>query len=285
MLTDFSELSENVLEIGVAIAKKQGAEIALLHVIDRLMNLNSSEFVSERQLSSDYMAEIKARLDSISSQIFIEKGIRTIGEVLDGFPLEKIHNYTLKKSISLIVMGGASNSEKVNTEVFKIIKNTTCPVLTIPENWSKAQFERVFIPIRPKSCVLEKYLYARPMIEKKNAKLLLLGLADKKSPNQVKEVTMLVDRLKKQLHNDNIEFQTQIGPSNDFSSVVLGTATRSKADLIVITANTEHGIVDRYTQQIVTHSRIPVLSIKPENSIDNSIMEYAENTVLSKPII
>ena len=37
--TDFSELSESALNVGIAIAKRQNAGVTLLHVVDLLPNL------------------------------------------------------------------------------------------------------------------------------------------------------------------------------------------------------------------------------------------------------
>jgi nucleotide-binding universal stress UspA family protein len=270
--TDFSELSESALKVGVAIAKRQNAKITLLHVIDRMAHIQPPEiFVSDMRISPDHIAEIKTRLEKISNRILIDAGIRVVGEVYDGNPSEEICSYAYKKKISLIVMGthGTSGLKEflIDSEAFNVVKNATCPVLTIPENWQKTDFEKVLFPIRLKAGAIEKYFYARPIIEKNNSELLLLGMADKKSPSQIKELVSFVDKLKYQLYTDSVNFQTTYCASEDFPKTVINKAKDFNADLIVLTANLDYNFktffVGPYSQQIVNHSQLPVLCIKP----------------------
>lgn len=286
--TDFSELSESALKVGIAIAKRQNAEITLLHVIDRLAYLQPTEvFVPDIKISPDYVEEIKTRLNTLSNRILIDTGIRVIGEVYDGQPSEEICSYAYNKKIDLIVMGthGSSGLKEffIGTEAFRVVKNASCPVLTIPGNWQKTVFEKVLFPIRLKAGAIEKYFYARPIIEKNNSELLLLALGDKKSPSQIKELVSFVDRIKYQLHTDSVSFQTTYCASDDFSTTVLNKAKDYDADLIVLTANLDFNFkaffVGPYSQQIVNHSLMPVLSIKPisEETQTDSTSKLAEN--------
>jgi len=271
--TDFSELSGSALKVGIAIAKRQNAEITLLHVIDTLAYLQpSEEYAPDNRLSSDYISEITERLNNLSNRILIDAGVKIVGKVLDGQPSDEICRYAYKSNTSLIVMGthGTSGFREffIGSEAFRVIKNAHCPVLTIPGNWQKTEFEKVLFPVRLKAGAIEKYFYARPIIEKNNSELFLLGLGDKKSPRQIKELVSLIDRLKVQLHNDNVEFQTAYCPSENFPNTVIDTAKRSQSDLIVLTANLDCDFkvyfIGSYTQQIVNHSPLPVLSIKPK---------------------
>ncbi|MHC1702702.1 MAG: universal stress protein [Tenuifilaceae bacterium] len=272
--TDFSELSESALKVGIAIAKRQNAEITLLHVIDRMAYLQPTEvFVPDIRLSPDYIAEIKERLNILAGRILIDTGVKVVGNVIDGQAAEEICSFAYRKRFNLIVMGthGTSGLKEffIGSEAFRVVKNAPCPVLTIPGDWQKTDFERVLFPIRLKAGAIEKYYYAQPIIEKNNSELFLLGLGDKNSPSQIKELVLLVDRLKIQLHNDNVKFQTAYCPSEDFSSTVIQTAHKSQSDLIVLTANLDYDFkayfFGPYSQQIVNHSKLPVLSIKPLN--------------------
>lgn len=272
--TDFSELSESALKVGIAIAKRQNAKIILLHVIDRMAYLQPAEiFVPEVQISPDHIAEIKKRIDNFAAQILIDTGVQVSGKVIDGQPSDEICSYAYKKKIDLIVMGthGSSGLKEffIGTEVFRVVKNASCPVLTIPGNWQKTVFNRVLFPIRLKTGAIEKYFYARPIIEKNNSELILLALGDKKSPSQIKELVSFVDRIKYQLHNDSVSFQTTYCASDDFPNTVINKAKDYEADLIVLTANLDFNFkaffVGPYSQQIVNHSLTPVLSIKPIN--------------------
>ena len=93
----------------------------------------------------------------------------------------------------------------------------------------------------------------------------------------------MVDKLKYQLHTDGVSFQTSYCASEDFPNTVLNKAQSNDSDLIVLTANLEYDFksyfVGPYSQQIVNHSRIPVLSIKPvpEKSQPLSMLKLSES--------
>jgi nucleotide-binding universal stress UspA family protein len=270
--TDFSELSETAIKVGAAIAKRQKADIRLLHVIDSLAHLQPSEvFVPQLRISPDYVAEIKEKLKSISAKILIDTGVQVFDEVYDGQPSEEICKYANKNKIDMIVMGthGSSGLKEflINSTAFEVVKNAQCPVLTVPEKWEKTDFERILFPMRLKAGAIEKYFFVRPIIEKNNSELLLLGLGNKKSPSQIKELVSFVDRIKYQLYTDSVSFQTTYCASEDFPTTVINKAKENNMDLIVLTANLDYNLiaffVGSYAQQIVNHSNLPVLSIKP----------------------
>jgi nucleotide-binding universal stress UspA family protein len=156
----------------------------------------------------------------------------------------------------------------IGSEVFRVVKNATCPVLTIPGNWGKTDFGKVLFPVRLNPGTLDTYFYARPIIEKNNSELYVLGLYEREKDIDNKEISISIDKLKDQLNNDNVIFRTGITQSKDLPAKILNLAKDYEADLIVLTANLDHNFkaffVGPFVQQVVNHSRLPVLSIKPK---------------------
>ena len=270
--TDFSELSESALKIGISIAKRQNAEIILLHVVDSFSSIQPTEIlIPEFQLYPDIVYTMEIRMNDLAEKIQRESGIEISVEILIGNPSDRICQFAYEENISLIVMGshGTSGLREffIGSEAFRVLKNAPCPVLTIPGNWQKTGFEKVLFPIRLTTGALDKYFYVRPIIEKNNSKLFLLGLADKEQPDELKEIDSLMARLKQKLHNDKVEFKATISPCEDFPDKTIKMAKEYGVDLIVLTANLDHDFkaffVGPFVQQVVNHSRIPVLSIKP----------------------
>lgn len=270
--TDFSDYSESALKVGIAIAKRQNAEIILLHVVDRFYYLQPTEvFLPDVRLIPDLKLTIEEKLKEQAENIQKDTGIKTTSIILVGSPSEFICQFAFEEKINLIVMGthGTSGLRKffIGSEAFRVVKNATCPVLTIPGNWKKTDFEKVLFPIRLHSESLDKYFYARPIIEKNNSKLVLLGLAEKEKPSEVKDIAILMDKLKLQLHCDNVEFQSILLPCENFSAKVIEMEIEHDIDLIVLTANLDYGFkpffIGTFAQQIVNHSKRPVLCIKP----------------------
>jgi hypothetical protein len=166
----------------------------------------------------------------------------------------------------------------IGSEAFRVVKNAICPVLTVPGNWEKTDFEKVLLPIRLKPGAFEKYFFSRPIIEKNNSEIFLLGLTDKKKPAEIKDLAIFMDALKIQLRDDDVEFHSAFSPCINFSDKVIDVAKDFNADLIVLTANLDYdfkaNFVGPFAQQVINHSRLPVLSVKPANNqIDAQIQK------------
>ncbi len=271
--TDFSDNSESALKVGIAIAKRQNAEITLLHVLDTYSYLRPSEvFLPGAEIIQDLKQTMEVQLNKIALNIQYKSGIATKALIMSGSPADCICRSAFNNKISLIVMGTHGDSGLreffIGSDTYKVVKNAACPVLTIPGNWNKTFFERVLFPIRLYPNALEKYFFARPIIEKNNSELILLGLAEKKKPDDVKEIALLMDRLKYQLHNDNVVFQSLLCPCENFPEKVINSANEHNTDLIILTANLDTNFrsffVGPFVQRVVNHARRPVLSIKPE---------------------
>ncbi len=270
--TDFSDLSKSALKVGIAIAGRQNAAITLLHVIDKFVYLSPPEvFLPDVQIPADIKLTIEDKIKELAERIQIESGIQITGKVLIGTPSDNICQLAFNENFSLIVMGahGISGLREfyIGSEAFRVVKNAKCPVLTIPGNWKKTDFKKVLFPIRLLLGTFDKYFFSRPIIEKNNSELLILGLAEKEKPGEIKEISNLIDQIKHQLNNDNVVFQTELSPCENFPAKVIKMAEKHDVDLIIVTANLDQDYkayyVGPFVQQIVNHSRHPVLSIKP----------------------
>jgi len=270
--TDFSKLSENALKVGIAIAKRQKAQIILLHVVDNYAYLQPSEvFLHEIKIMPDVKSHQEERLHKIADHIKTQAGLIAQVMVEEGSPADNICRIAVQKKINLIVMGthGTSGIRKffIGSESFRVIKNAVCPVLTIPGNWEKTDFEKVLYPIRITPGAIEKYFFARPIIEKNNSEVTLLGLAEKNKAAALKEVALLTDQVKAQLFADNVHFRSIVVKSDDFPKKIIDSAIEYESDLIILSSNIDHNVksffLGPFAQQVVNHSHFPVLSIKP----------------------
>jgi nucleotide-binding universal stress UspA family protein len=268
--TDFSVLSESALKVGIAIAKRQNAQVTLLHVVDLLPYLLPTEVLLSS--SKEVLSRKEEELKELSEKIQKDTGVKAVVKVLEGTPSDSICKLAYEENISLIVMGihGVSGLRKffIGSEAFRVIKNATCPVLTIPGSWQKTDFEKVLFPVRLRPGTLDTYFYARPIIEKNNSELFLLGLYEQKKDMVEEEISMSINKIKLQLDNDKVVFKSESSQSKDFPAKTIEMAMQYEADLIILTANLDHDFkayfVGPFVQQVVNHSRLPVLSIKPK---------------------
>jgi nucleotide-binding universal stress UspA family protein len=273
--TDFSNLAENALRIAIAVCKTHGARITLLHVVDELAYLSPSEvFIPSVDRTPDVFATIEDNIKDLAFKMTKQSQVEIEGSVSTGNPADTICRVAAKDGCDMIVMGahGASGVREffIGSNAFRVIKHSSCPVLTIPGNWEKLYFNKVIYPVRLIPGALNKYDYTQPLIEKTNAEMMVIGLAENDNPGNMLELTSLVDQLKVKLQQDEVRFTTTLISAKDFAPKVLEAAEVYDADLIVITADFDlewrDFIVGPFAQRIVNHSKRPVLSIAPERA-------------------
>jgi nucleotide-binding universal stress UspA family protein len=271
--TDFSDASEGALKVGMAIAKRQKAKVTLLHIVDLLpVLLPTQVLLSDPQ---ELLSRMEEKLEEISERIRKESGVKAVVKALEGTPADRICKFALEENISLIVMGkhGVSGLREffIGSEAYRVIKNATCPVLTIPGEWQKTDFGKVIFPVRLRPGTLDTYFYARPIIEKNNSELFVLGLYEQKKDMVEVEIYKSINKVKQQLDNDKVVFKSEISQSKNFPAKTIEIAIQYEADLIILTANIDHDFkayfVGPFVQQVVNHSRLPVLCIKPKFSV------------------
>lgn len=272
--TDFSVLSENAIKTATAMCKRHRASMVLLNVVDAPANiaipyggmgyysytLKDMEEASAKKLKK-MSKEIKDR-----TKISVETTTRT-GNVSWAV------RDTVQESLSdIIVMGthGASGLREffIGSNAYSVIKHSYVPVLTVPSEGDWTDFKRILFPVRMTNSAYDKYKSIRSIIAKNDSTLILLGLADNNNPSQLEQLSALMNDLKFKLAQDGITYEGELYHGNKFPEKILETAKNYDSDLIVITAELDHTIKDffigPYSQQIVNHSKIPVLTIRPQ---------------------
>jgi hypothetical protein len=94
----------------------------------------------------------------------------------------------------------------------------------------------------------------------------LFGLNENEYIGARKEIALLMDKIKIQLHNDKVAFQSAICQSKDFPGETIKISKDYEIDLIVLTTNFDFDLnqksIGPYAQQVLNHSHLPILSIK-----------------------
>lgn len=192
---------------------------------------------------SDYKEDfeaIKNEMKELAVKLSYQEHIMVEGRLEKGTIDNKICSMARKGKFDIIIVGthGVSGQSDlyIGSNAFNVIKCAPCPVLTIPGKWDRQYFTKIIFLVRLISGILEKYMYIQPIVEKNNSEIIIVGLADSNNPNTVKEMVVLVDKLKMILHNKNVNFTTKLIPAKDFYSRILETSEEFDADLIVISA-------------------------------------------------
>lgn len=271
--TDFSETADNALCIAAAIAQRHRATIHILNIV----SANSMSLSLElRQGKGDEMAFLigtsKRHLESIGIDLLKKQGVNTVTCAEYGDVSANVCAYAVNNKIDMVIMGshGTSGWKEflIGSNVMSVIKECHCPVLTIPLQFKKMKFDRLLYPVRNVKGVVEKYDYIKKIAEINDAEIHLLGLIEGDGISYID----LLDKLKQikdMIKNDyrRVTFKSKL--CHDIVKEVMDSAIELSADIVVINAEVDGSWMEfftgNFTQQIVNHSAIPVLSVKINN--------------------
>lgn len=151
--TDFSKEAQTAAEVASGIAKKSGASLILLHVIEE--GSSESFKVTGEVFKGDmedklYMLKLierskKQMAKLAESSVFA--GVKVIQELRVGSPYHGMRTIITEQKVDLVVMGTAGKTNLAemiigsNTE--KVVRHSHCPVLTIQKKPTRADFRNI----------------------------------------------------------------------------------------------------------------------------------------------
>jgi nucleotide-binding universal stress UspA family protein len=269
---DFTETSDNALTSAITLAKSLKAGIILLHILD--MNRDQFSIVAQTPSVPSNILEltrmIKGKMNEMKEQISKEHGIKTEATVQNGHVHSEITSFSKKNKPDLIVMGthGVSGYKEmfIGSTAQRVVTLSDIPVITIQKSPGKAGFRNILIPIDNSLHSRQKVNLAIILAQAFKAKIHLVALAISKEKQELKSLTVKLESVEKIIKTDKLPYVSTIVHGSNMAKSAMNYATKNKCDLIVI--NTGHeskltGIfLGAFAQQIVNHSKIPVLSIK-----------------------
>lgn len=285
---DFSEASLNALESAVHIAKRQDLNLTLIHVIpyESMIQSGYESIPVAPIVLENVKKKVKEQLILVADSVLKnhQLGVNTL--ISTGAIATEITRVASQMQAEMIVMGthGASGLREffLGTNAYDVIKLATCPVLTIPPNQKWTGFSRILFPIRDVPNALDKYQYLRKIIRKNQAKLIVLGIVKSPAAENIQSIQRSISYLDLELQKDGVKAILKIGTNSRPAEQVLRFAKQEAIDLIAITADFDYKVADffigPFTQQIVNHAKVPVVSIRPgvlagEEVADNKLMQ------------
>lgn len=273
--TDLSETFSSALNTAIAVSRKHQAKMIVLYVSDSQDKSDSGQTGNESpfQITGDHSIWFKKeKMRELEIALANQYKVDVTGKLLTGDIVDTICQVADEEKCDLIVMGTQINSKfhkKEYTSVaFNVIQHSLCPVITIPDSWEKHSFRKIVYPVRLLPVTLLKYDYMKPLIDENHPEIIITGISDSDSPKDLGLLSVVIDRLKLILHENNTEFKTKIIPCKNFAEKVLQVSKEYDADLLVITADIdfewENFYNSPFAMQILSNSSRPVLSIKPE---------------------
>lgn len=269
---DFTERSLNALAVATGLCYQKQTRLHLLYVLspdsvrtgafnDQVPDLSNEHLVREG-------ADMVQMLATVTTQ---EQHVNCSGSCRVGLIPTEVIAVARELQASLIVMGTQVGADaqpfRLNSEAYQVIKEAGCPVLTVPDHQKWTSFKRILFPVRPIPGALDKYEFARQLIRKNVAELVVLALSAPEEVISIRQLQEEIITLNTKLVQDGISSQTVFCQTDLMAETVLEKASELNADLLIITAGlvttTANFFIGSFTQQIIHNAHVPVLSIRP----------------------
>jgi nucleotide-binding universal stress UspA family protein len=265
--SDFSEFSANAWSTCEAFAKAYEADIVLLYVIEpptlgigfeeELAMMSSRTFVNEK-----------------IAELGWDKNVNITPLIKVGKPFKKIGEAALEVAPIMMVMGthGASGFEEwfIGSNASKIIRSSTCPVITVRNPQPDGIFKRILVPLDLTKATREKVTKAIELAEKFKGALHLVSVLASTNKEDEEYLKKQLDGVTTYIQAQGIEVFSELIQSTDYiATAILNYGKEIGADFICIMTQQEKSIQEYFVgsvaEHIVNRSEIPVFSIRPFN--------------------
>lgn len=276
---DFSETSLLALEHGVHLASLFKADITLLHVI----HLNLSAYtMMDMALPVDLIKSqeqnASQKLKQLAKEIRVSNNVDVSTLYETGFVCSTIISVAERSHTDLIIMGthGVSGFTErfIGSNAYRVVNDSTCPVITIQAHATRKGFKDIALPVDNSAHSLQKVSHAIEFANRFGSNIHILGLTHTEDETEHNKLIEKIRQIEACIENNALATGIQIRSSRqimrgmNYAKVTMSYAEEIGADLIMIMTEWEESItgffIGPFARQIVNHSKIPVMSIRPE---------------------
>lgn len=271
--TDFSKPATIAAEVAADIARRAGAELNLLHVVEAATE-GSINVEGEATYSGDWEDKIftlkliekaKKQMEKLASDAKLE-GVKVKQSLRVGTPFHGMNAIITERKVDLVVMGtaGRSDFEKMiigsNTE--KVVRHAHCPVLTVQSKPARKEFKNI---VYATAMEKDEEIFSRVVRRTQDMYDSTVHLVRINTPGNFQRdavVKQYMESFAKKLQLKNYT----INVFNDVSEEegIVYFADSINADLIAMATHGRtgfaHVLAGSIAEDVVNHSRRPVLT-------------------------
>lgn len=278
--TDFSEQSEFAMDLACQIARRSGAAICALHLVDvsgfidyaaignsySMLGTTAGIGFDEKVLQSLH-ENAKEKLDDFTKK-FEKTGIAIEGKIDFGNAFQNITQEIKDNKFDLVVMGsrGMSDVEEflVGSNTEKVVRHARCPVITVK---SKTDFGKIKnIVFASKFDQDESYVIneLKKLINLSNARLHLLRVVTPNAFEGTRNIKAIVNKYATKhalenytvnIYNDAVEEDGIIYFARDIDADMIALSTHGRSGLM-------HLLSGSIAEDVVNHAKRPVWTFR-----------------------
>ena len=268
---DFSKHSEYAMEAASILAKKHGAEILALHMLEMSDALLTKADNEQNAKAIFFLKLAEQKFEEFLDKDYL-KGVDVIPIVKHFKVFSEVNEVAKEHSVDLIVMGshGASGLTEIfvgsNTE--RVVRHSSIPVLVVKNKPTKMDFKTVVFACDFSSEAVTAYINASKMFNSNTTSLLLLyvnlpGESFKSSTEMestVKDFLFRADGNYEKLKDVNYVADVTVEKG------ILSFAKKVNADLVAIPTHGRTGLAHFFegsiSEDLANHANLPVMTFK-----------------------
>ncbi len=278
---DFSEQSLIALEQSYNLAKKYHAEITLLHVVEDHGMI--AKLFSHKQ-HEDLKKTIQKDLDKLAEDVAKKSKLVVNSLVGRGSVYEQINEVAELINATMIIMGtnGDSTLKKrfIGSNALRVVRESHIPVITIKGKEHRKGIENIVLPLDLSKETREKIGMAIQLSKLFNGAVVrVVSVLFTSDEFVVNRLTRQLAQAKSFLEKEGVECSAEIikgiKGEDSLAHSILEYAEKVDGDLIMIMTQQELEFTKYFigssAQEIINHSTIPVLSIRPVYRKDTTL--------------
>lgn len=151
--TDFSKVAQTATDVAADIAKRSGAELIVLHVVEEAtdvsFNVEGEASIGDfenKLFTIKLLEKSKAQLAAVVEPLKASN-IKVRSELRVGTPFHGMRTIITDQNVDLVVMGTAGHSKLeemiVGSNTEKVVRHAKCPVLTVNQKPETTNFRDI----------------------------------------------------------------------------------------------------------------------------------------------
>lgn len=266
--TDFSKEAENALKVAAQLARKHGAEIYLLHMLELpLHQVDALSGHSDLPEAMFFMKLAHKKFEETLEKDFLQDIV--VHETVDFHEsITEIKNICVEKGIDMIIMGshGASGFKEmfIGSNAEKVVRTSEVPVLVIKNEHQDFKISNFVFASDFRKDSRETYKQAAKLADYFGATLHLVLVNTANSFLTTAEAKERMLEFIKDVPFEN--YTVNIYNDRSVESGILNFSHSISADLIGISTHGRQGIAHflngSISEDIVNHAKRPVITFK-----------------------
>lgn len=263
---DFSSGSAYAVDLAIDIANRWKSDIRLVYVKEK----NEAE--------GPIREEIERRNAAVGPLL---QGIKLEYVLRQGNPADELTKQAAEDNAALLIVGthgmSGMKTNMLGRNSYKTIEESPVPVLIVREdfNFSK-KLDTIVVPLDNSDDTRQKVNMAATFAKTFGSTIHLLGLYTASAADVRAIVNNYVKMVEKYLDKNEIEHVTKyVTVSKNVTADTLDYANAVQADMIAIMTEQESSlsnlIMGNYAQQMLTNSKIPVLTVRPRRVLTDTV--------------